>query len=79
MQIKAICRDNDRAKGFSMKKMKLSSRLSAAAKDQRGATAVEYGLILALICLAVLGGISALGGSIEERWNGIANSVAAAA
>ena len=32
--------------------------------DETGATAVEYGLIAALIVLAILSGIKALGGSI---------------
>lgn len=43
--------------------------------DQRGATAVEYGLILALIFLAVMGGVIALGDSVRGRWNAISNSV----
>lgn len=45
--------------------------------DERGASAVEYGLILALVFLAVMGGITALGGSVRERWNDIANKVGA--
>ena len=32
--------------------------------DETGATAVEYGLIAALIVLAILGGLKSLGGTI---------------
>ena len=32
--------------------------------DENGSTAVEYGLIAALIVLAILGGLKKLGGSI---------------
>jgi len=47
-------------------------------RDQRGATAVEYGLIMALICLAVLSGVNALGASVKDRWDDIATKVGAA-
>jgi len=43
--------------------------------DQKGATAIEYGLILALIFLAVMTGVSALGSSVKGRWDDIANKV----
>ena len=36
--------------------------------DRRGATAVEYGLIAALIVVALLGGLSALGGGAGGMW-----------
>jgi pilus assembly protein Flp/PilA len=37
-------------------------------RDNRGATAVEYGLILALICLAILAAIQATAGEVIETW-----------
>ena len=43
--------------------------------DKRGATAVEYGLILALIFLALMGGVAALGDSVRGRWGEIATRV----
>lgn len=46
-------------------------------RDERGASAVEYGLILALVFLAVMGGITALGESVKGRWSDIANKVTA--
>ena len=39
--------------------------------DQRGATAVEYGLILTLVFLAVMVGVAALGDSVRNRWDDI--------
>ena len=43
-------------------------------KDKSGATAIEYGLIAALIAVAVIGGVSALG----EQANGTFEDVAGA-
>lgn len=36
--------------------------------DTRGATAIEYGLIVALIALAMLGGLQTLGGDNGGIW-----------
>ncbi|WP_037446851.1 Flp family type IVb pilin [Sphingobium chlorophenolicum] len=44
---------------------------------QRGATAVEYGLILALICLAVIGAISSVANKTVSMWNNVATEVSA--
>jgi pilus assembly protein Flp/PilA len=43
--------------------------------DAKGATAVEYGLILALIVIAMLSGASALGVGVNEMWGEMANKV----
>jgi pilus assembly protein Flp/PilA len=45
------------------------------AKDQRGATAVEYGLILALIFLAMVVGVVAVGQSTSSLWGNVSNQV----
>ena len=44
-------------------------------EDTKGATAIEYGLILALVFLAVAAGVTALGSSVQGRWNDISNKV----
>ena len=49
--------------------------LSRLGRDASGATAVEYGLILALVFLAMLGGISTFGQSAVGVWNTISSSV----
>jgi pilus assembly protein Flp/PilA len=36
--------------------------------DQRGATAIEYGLLVALITVASIGGMEALGGGVGGKW-----------
>jgi pilus assembly protein Flp/PilA len=58
-----------------MRGYRLGGRLRPIVEDQRGATAVEYGLILALIFLAVVSGVSSLGASVKGRWGDIANRV----
>lgn len=55
-----------------MAKQSGDQRLRAIGGDVRGATAVEYGLILSLIFLALMTGVIALGGSVQQRWNDIA-------
>jgi len=43
--------------------------------DQGGATAIEYGLIAALIVVAMMGGLSTLGGGAGGMWSKINNAV----
>ena len=43
--------------------------------DQRGATAIEYGLIAALIVVAMMGGLRMLGGGSNGMWSDINNKV----
>lgn len=43
--------------------------------DQKGATAIEYGLIVALIALAMMGGLRTLGGGAGGMWSNIASEV----
>jgi pilus assembly protein Flp/PilA len=44
-------------------------------RDDRGATAVEYGLLVALIALVIIGGVVLLGGNLSKVFNNVANSV----
>ena len=41
------------------------------ARDQRGATAVEYGLILTLIVLAMIGALAGVGNVTSGMWNNV--------
>lgn len=43
---------------------------------ERGATAIEYGLILALISLAVMGSVTATANKTKNMWNNVSNAVA---
>lgn len=42
---------------------------------RRGATAIEYGLIAALIVVAMMTGLQALGGGAGGMWTNVANKV----
>ncbi|MEI5680039.1 Flp family type IVb pilin [Mesorhizobium sp. CGMCC 1.15528] len=44
-------------------------------KDESGATAIEYGLIAALIALAIMAGAGALGNTISAKFNSIASTL----
>jgi pilus assembly protein Flp/PilA len=46
--------------------------------DKRGATAIEYGLIAALIVIAMMGGLSAMGGGVGGMWTKIGAAVQSA-
>ena len=43
--------------------------------DKRGATAIEYGLIAALIVISMMVGLSTLGGGANGMWGKMANRV----
>ena len=43
--------------------------------DKRGATAIEYGLIVALIAIAMIAGLRQHGGGSGGMWTKLANTV----
>ncbi|CAD7029561.1 Flp family type IVb pilin [Pseudorhizobium endolithicum] len=44
-------------------------------KDESGATAIEYGLIAALISVALIAGASTLGNSLDNTFSKVANKM----
>lgn len=44
-------------------------------RDEKGATAIEYGLIAALIALAIMVGATQLGGALNAKFTAIAGAV----
>jgi pilus assembly protein Flp/PilA len=44
-------------------------------KDESGATAIEYGLIAALIAVVLVGALQLLGGSLNDKFNQISDEV----
>jgi pilus assembly protein Flp/PilA len=46
--------------------------------DESGATAIEYGLIAALIAIAIIGTVGALGTAISDKFTYVQGKVAAA-
>lgn len=47
-------------------------------EDESGATAIEYGLIAALVSVAVLAILSTLGGQLQETFQNISDELTAA-
>ena len=52
----------------------MSKLFARFVKDESGATAIEYGLIAALIALAIMVGAGSLGNSLNNQFNGIAGT-----
>ncbi len=52
--------------------------LKAFLKDESGATAIEYGLICALMFLAIVSAVYAFAGNSNAMFNKISTSIAAA-
>lgn len=46
-------------------------------KDESGATAIEYGLIAALISVGIIAAATTLGGSLSNLFTGIGNKLTA--
>ncbi len=44
-------------------------------KNSKGATAIEYGLIAALIAVAAISAMSALGGKISSTFNNVSDNL----
>jgi len=44
-------------------------------KDESGATAIEYGLIAALIAVVIITGVTAIGTQLNTKFTAIASSV----
>jgi pilus assembly protein Flp/PilA len=53
-------------------------RFLSIIKDDRAATAVEYGLILAMIFLAMIVGVTQFGQTTIRMWDEVANKVSGA-
>lgn len=53
----------------------MTKLLASFIKDESGATAIEYGLIAALIAVVIIGAVSALGGNLANKFNSIAANV----
>ena len=50
-------------------------RLASMAKTERGASAVEYGLLVALIAIIIIVAVSLLGSNLSSIFNKTANSI----
>ncbi len=55
--------------------VKLTSALAAMREQERGATAVEYGLIVALIAAIIIGVVATLGTKVNDNFQKVANNI----
>jgi pilus assembly protein Flp/PilA len=53
----------------------MSQAFTRFLKDEAGATAIEYGLISALVCVAIIAAITNLGGNVSGTWNKVAGNM----
>lgn len=51
---------------------KIQNSMKSFVKREEGVTAIEYGLIAALIAVAIIAGITLLGGNLNTLFNDIA-------
>ncbi|MBL4615592.1 MAG: Flp family type IVb pilin [Magnetovibrio sp.] len=54
---------------------KFSKLMTRFSRDDSGATAIEYGLIAALIAVVIIGALTLLGTSLETKFNEVSNSL----
>ena len=50
--------------------------LNRFAKDESGATAIEYGLIAALIAVVIIGALTLVGGSLKAKFENVSTELA---
>lgn len=53
----------------------MAAVVSRFMKDESGATAIEYGLIAALIATALITGATTLGNALNNQFNGLAGQL----
>jgi len=53
----------------------MRKQMACFCRDEEGATAIEYGLIAALVSLATFGGIIAMANSINQMLNYVSSDV----
>lgn len=49
--------------------------LKKLAKDESGATAIEYGLIAALVSVAAIGALTAMGNSLDAMFTAVSGAL----
>ncbi|MCP1198770.1 Flp family type IVb pilin [Notoacmeibacter sp. MSK16QG-6] len=53
----------------------MTKLIARFAKDESGATAIEYGLIAALIAVAIITAVTAVGTNLKSKFSSIASSI----
>ena len=55
------------------------AKMIAFIRNEDGATAIEYGLIAALVSVAAIGALTAMGGSLSTMFNTVSSALSSAA
>ena len=55
----------------------MSNLFSRFVRDESGATAIEYGLIAALIAVVIIGALTSIGGNLNAVMNKVAGNLKA--
>ena len=55
------------------------AKMIAFVRDEDGATAIEYGLIAALVSVAAIGALTAMGDSLSTMFNTVSSELSTAA
>jgi pilus assembly protein Flp/PilA len=63
---------------FANRSRTMRSFVDKLVRDESGATAIEYGLIAALISVVIIGAITLVGTNLSTVFNKVATSLAAA-
>lgn len=53
----------------------MKNLLSRFLNDKSGATAIEYGLIAALVSVAIIGAITTMGGNLTDTFTAVATAL----
>jgi len=51
------------------------NRLLKFLKNERGASAVEYGLLVAMVAAVIVGAVTLVGGNLQQTFNQVASVV----
>ncbi|WP_256795748.1 Flp family type IVb pilin [Terrabacter sp. Ter38] len=54
---------------------KIAAKVQTLLNQERGATAVEYGLMVALIAVVIIAAVSLLGNNLSTTFNNVAGKV----
>jgi len=58
--------------------MQITKSIQKFIRDEQGVTAIEYGLLAALIALAIISGVTLIGADLSALFNNIAGKLASA-
>lgn len=53
----------------------MRKRLNRLVRDSRGATAIEYAMIISLIVLAIVGSLTLFADTTIQMWNDVSDNV----